>query len=173
MRREKGKADFFCERSAFFFSENVWNVSSENHIFILSFSRRISFPVHFLSFHVIFFLRKLLWNKLAGAWGRSLQRYLKSVCPSSALVMVNSFMVSSCIEKNSSRFFNWCRFGAAGISPPPDARTSEPFLRVVLLLNKTDNKSRQTTDRGESFILTFRVTPSSQYPPPLTWSPSL
>ena len=36
----------------------------------------------------------------------------------------------------------------------------------------TDNKSRQTTDRGESFILTFRVTPSSQYPPPLTWSPS-
>ena len=71
------------------------------------------------------------------------------------------------------KFFNWCRFGAAGISPPPDARTSEPFLRVVLLLNKTDNKSRQTTDRGESFILTFRVTPSSQYPPPLTWSPSL
>lgn len=58
----------------------------------------------FSSFHVIFFLRKLLWNRLAGAWGRSLQRYLKSVCPSSALVMVNSFMVSSCIEKNSSRF---------------------------------------------------------------------
>ena len=77
MRREKGKADFFCEGSAFFFSENVWNVSSENHIFMLSFSRRISFPVHFSSFHVIFFLRKLLWNRLAGAWGRSLQRYLK------------------------------------------------------------------------------------------------
>ena len=138
----------------------------------------VFFPENFFSraFFIVpcdIFLTEVFVNRLAGAWGRSLQRYLKSVCPSSALVMVNSFMVSSCIEKNSSRFFNWCRFGAAGISPPPDARTSEPFLRVVLLLNKTDNKSRQTTDRGESFILTFRVTPSSQYPPPLTWSPSL
>ena len=134
MRREKGKADFFCEGSAFFFSENVWNVSSENHIFMLSFPRRISFPVHFSSFHVIFFLRKLLWNRLAGAWGRSLQRYLKSICPSSALVMVNSFMVSSCIEKNSSRFFN-CAVLVLLVYHSPAARTSEPFLCVVLLLN--------------------------------------
>lgn len=44
MRREKGKADFFCEGSAFFFSENVWNVSSENHIFYVVF-----FPENFFS----------------------------------------------------------------------------------------------------------------------------
>lgn len=120
----------------------------------------------FSSFHVIFFLRKLLWNRLAGAWGRSLQRYLKSVCPSSALVMVNSFMVSSCIEKNSSRFLIvpfWCCWY---ITHQPQGQVNHFYASFYSLI--TDNKSRQTTDRGESFILTFRVTPSSQYPPPLT-----
>lgn len=138
----------------------------------------VFFPENFFSraFFIVpcdIFLAEAFVEQACRSLGQEFAKVLESVCPSSALVMVNSFMVSSCIEKNSSRFFNWCRFGAAGISPPPDARTSEPFLRVVLLLNKTDNKSRQTTDRGESFILTFRVTPSSQYPPPLTWSPSL
>lgn len=69
-------------------------------------------------------------------------------------------------RENSSRFFN-CAVLVLLVYHSPAARTSEPFYASFCSLI-TDNKSRQTTDRGESFMLIFRVTPSSQYPPPLT-----
>ena len=118
------------------------------------------FPGEFL-FPCIFivpcdiFLTEVLWNRLAGAWGRSLQRYLKSVCPSSALVMVNSFMVSSCIEKKILRDFLigvpfWCCWY---ITPTRrKGQVNHFYASFCSLIKQITKADRRLTEERVSFL---------------------